>query len=87
MPNNLSDFEIGERAASAQALLNDPIVEEAMADLREGYLNTLLDSEVGTPEASSAHAGMKVLEDFKAALLSMVTEKKMRAKYGSRPSE
>jgi hypothetical protein len=87
MPNSLSDYEVGERAASAEALLSDPVVGEAMENLREAYLNTLLDSEVGTPEAASAHAGMKVLEDFKAALLAMVTEKKMRAKYGSKPSE
>ena len=87
MQNQLSDYEVDERAASAQALLSDPVVGEALEGLREAYLNTLLDSEVGTPEAASAHAGMKVLEDFKAALLAMVTEKKMRIKYGSKPSE
>jgi len=78
----LSQFEVEERAASAQALLNDPVIEEAMEDLRKTYMDNLMGSEVGSPEAQAAHAGMKVLESFKASLLAMVTEKKMRAKYG-----
>ena len=81
---NLSDHEIDERAAAAQALLNDPVVLMALDDLKESYLATLMGSDVGTPEAASAHAGLRVLEDFKASILAMVTDKKMRAKYGSR---
>jgi len=82
MPQKLSHLEVEERAASAAALLADPVVQMALDDLRSAYLSTLMQADVGTPEAASAHAGMRVLEDFKASLLAMVTEKKMRAKYG-----
>jgi hypothetical protein len=82
MRKQLDQSEIEERAATAQALLNDPVVEEALDDLSMTYLNNLMESEIGSQEANAAHAGMKVLNDFKASLLAMVTEKKMRQKYG-----
>jgi hypothetical protein len=77
----LNDFEVEERSASAAALLADPVVGMALDSLRESYMINLMDAEVGSPESQSAHAGLKILQDFKASLEAMITEKKMRAKY------
>jgi hypothetical protein len=77
----LSDLEIEERAASASALLHDPVVEEALRMMQAKCVDTLMVAELGSPEASSAHATMKVIAEFKASLNSMITDKKMREKY------
>ena len=83
MPS-LSDYEAEEQAASAKAMLNDPVFSVAMADLTTKYMDNLMQSDVGSQEAAAAHAGLKVLRDFKASLEAMITEKKMRDHRGTR---
>lgn len=78
----LSDFEVDERAAAAQALLQDRNFLAAMADIREEHVNALEKAEVGSVEATSAHAGLKALLMLKARLASSITEKKMRERTG-----
>jgi hypothetical protein len=74
----LSDYEVDEKAASATAILNDPIISEAINNLHQKYVEELIASGVGSPEALSAQAGMKMLVDFKSELQSMITERQMR---------
>jgi len=77
----LSDLQVEERASSASAMLNDLVFEAAINTMRAQYIDALTKAAVGSPEASTAHAGVKMLEDFKATLQAMITEKKMRARY------
>jgi hypothetical protein len=81
---DLSDYEVDERAAAALALLNDKHIVDAFAALREMYINILENSPIGSEEASTAHTSLKVLQDFKASVESMVTDNKMRKKYGGK---
>ena len=77
-PQSLSDQQVEERAASATALLNDPVVDMAIDEMRVAYMDRLIQSDIGSPEAAAAHAALKMLADFKVALVAMVTEQKMR---------
>jgi hypothetical protein len=81
---DLSDFEVDERAASALALLNDPHILESFTALREMYINILENSPIGSDEAVTAHTSLKVLQDFRASVESMVTDSKMRKKYSGK---
>lgn len=76
--SRLSDLEVEERAASARALLNDPVVHGALEEMKAAYMEALVISAVGSPEASLAHASLKVLQDFKDRLTSMTVENRMR---------
>jgi hypothetical protein len=78
----LSDFEVDERASAAQVLLQDRNFLAAMDDMREEHVATLEKVEVGSLEASSAHAGLKALMMLKARLAAPITEKKMRERTG-----
>ena len=78
---DLSDHEVDERASAALALLNDAHIVQAFTALREMYVNILENSPIGSEEAATAHTSLKVLQDFKASIESMVTDKKMRQKY------
>lgn len=80
----LSDIEVEERAATAQAMLQDDLVKEIIEDLRERYLQNFMDATVGSPEAAAAHSGMKILNDFQNSLMAVLTEKKMRSRYPSK---
>lgn len=54
--------EVEERAAEARALLNNPVLKQAMEDTRKEYLRQLIQADVGSLTAATAHASMKVLE-------------------------
>jgi len=79
-----SDFEVDERATAALLLLNDKYIVEAFTALREMYINILENSPVGGEAAATAHTSLKVLQDFRANIESMVTDQKMRVKYSGK---
>ena len=78
----LSDLEVDERAAEAQSLLDNPVFAEALNDIYSQALGTLLNSDVGSLTASTAHATMKAIRDVRVQLELYITDKKMRSKYG-----
>lgn len=80
MLRDLSDVQLDEMAASAEALLNDPVVDMAISNMRSEYLAKLIIADIGTPEATSAHMCLKMLTHFKASLAGIITERKMRAR-------
>jgi hypothetical protein len=83
----LSPIELDERAASAQNFLNDPVVKEIFSELRSQYTGTLMQADVGSLTATTAHAMLRALEDIHAALVSKVNDKKMYDKYRKRDSQ
>lgn len=84
--NQLSDYEVDERAASATAVLDDPVVKEAIDKLKSKYVDELVSAAIGSPESMSAHAGIKLIGGFQAELQSMITEKRVRTyRKGSTP--
>lgn len=78
----LSDHEVDERAAEAQYLLNNPVFVDALDDVYSRALGTLLNADVGSLTASTAHATMKAIRDVRSQLEQYVADKKMRTKYG-----
>jgi hypothetical protein len=80
----LSDLELSERAATATAFLNDPVIIEAFSALREMFIDILEKSPVGSDEANTAHTSLKVLQDFRSTVESVITDHKMRQKYSGR---
>lgn len=84
MPRQLSDLELEERAATAIAFLNDPIILETFAALREMFISVLEKAEVGSDEANTAHTSLKVLQDFRSTVESVITDHKMRQKYSGK---
>lgn len=85
MPRSaLSDLEVDERASTALAFLNDPVIVDTFSALREMYIDILEHSAVGSEEAYASHTNLKVLQDFRGALESMITDQKMRRKYSGK---
>jgi len=66
--------EIEERAAEARNLLNSPVLKQAMEDTRQEYLRQLIQADVGSLTAATAHASMKVLEGVLQQLQVYVNE-------------
>jgi hypothetical protein len=79
----LSDHEVDERAAEAQALLDNPVFTSAIDDVYSRALGTLLSADVGSLTASTAHATMKAIRDIRTQLGNYITDNKMR-KHGRR---
>jgi len=79
--HRLSDFEVDERAAEAQALLNNPVFVTALNEVYSRAVATLLNADVGSLTASTAHATMKSITDVKKQLEQYVADKKMRQKF------
>jgi hypothetical protein len=78
----LSDHEVDERAAEAQALLDNELFTKAVDGVYSRAVGTLLNAEVGSLTASSAHATMKALIDIRNQLEQYVADQKMRKKFG-----
>lgn len=78
----LSDFEVDERAAEAHALLNNPVLKGALSDVYSRAISTLLNADVGSLTASTAHATMKAITAVQKQLEEYVTDQKMRQKFG-----
>jgi hypothetical protein len=77
----LSNYEVGEKAADAKALLDDKTFKNAMSDVYSRATGTLLSAEVGSLTASAAHATMKAILDIKKQLEEYVNDDKMRQKF------
>lgn len=78
----LSDFEIDERAAEAQAILDNSVFMNALDDVYSRSLGILVNADVGSLTASTAHASIKAIRDVKKQLEEYVTDKKMRQRFG-----
>jgi hypothetical protein len=78
----LSQFETEEKAAEAEAILNHEVFEDAIDEVYSRAMNILIDADVGSLTASTAHATIKALEDIKDQLEQYITDRKMREKYG-----
>jgi len=79
--HRLSDFEVDERAAEAQHLLSNPVFTGALNEVYSRAVNTLLNADVGSLTASTAHATMKSITDVQKQLEQYVADKKMRQKF------
>lgn len=77
----LSNYEVAERAANANAVLNDPVLVEALNDIYSKAVGTLLDAEIGSLTASAAHATMKTIMELRSQLKQYVDDDKIRQKY------
>jgi hypothetical protein len=80
-PKRLSDYEVDERAAEAESLLGSSVLGNALDDVYSRALGTLLNADVGSLTASTAHATMKAVRDVRSQLEQYITEKKMRSKF------
>ena len=78
----LSDHEIDEKAAEAQALLDNPVFKSAINDVYSRALGTLLSADVGSLTASTAHATIKAIHDIRTQLENYITDNKMRKQRG-----
>jgi len=83
----LSEHEVDERAAEAQSILNNSVFTDALDDVYSRALGTLLNADVGSLTASTAHATMKAVRDVRTQLEQYVSDKKMRAKYSKGDSQ
>ena len=78
----LSDYQVDERAAEAQAILNNPVFMDALDDVYSRALRILVNADVGSLTASTAHASIKAIRDIREQLKEYVTDKKMRQRFG-----
>jgi hypothetical protein len=80
--SRLSAHELDERAAEAQSILDNSIFKDALDDVYSRALGTLLNADVGSLTASTAHATMRAIRDVRNQLEQYVMDKKMRDKWG-----
>jgi hypothetical protein len=72
---------VDERAAEAQAILNNSVFKDALDDVYSRSLGILLNADVGSLTASTAHASMKAVQSVRKQLEEYITDKKMRQHY------
>jgi hypothetical protein len=70
--------EIEERAADARMIQNSKVFKEAMENLMAEYTRKLVQADVGSLTATTAHASMKVLADVQGQLKSFIDEATMQ---------
>jgi len=76
------------RGKTAQRLMDDPIIQSALADLEGMYINDWKTSTVDdVVKRERAFASISVLQDFKAALQSYVDTGKLAGKHLERNSK
>lgn len=80
----LSDYQLDERAAEAKAILDNSVFRDALDDVYSRALGTLLNADIGSLTASTAHATMKAIRDVRSQLEQYVMDKKMREKFGNK---
>ena len=80
-PPRLSNHDVEEKAATAKALLENPVLRDALLDIYSKHSGILLDAEPGNLTASSAHAMMKSVIELQRQLEQYVSDDKMRQKY------
>ena len=77
----LSNFETEEKAGEANALLNHPVLKEAIIDIYSRATGTLAEADVGSLTAGAAHAMMKATLELQKQLEQYVNDDKVRQKY------
>lgn len=70
-----------ERAAEARVILNNPVFKNALEDVYSRALGTLLNADVGSLTAGTAHASIKAVRDVQKQLEQYVADKLMRDKF------
>jgi hypothetical protein len=79
--SRLDNFETAEKAAEARALLNNPVLQDALSDIYSRAAGTLSTADVGSLTATTAHATMRAIMNIKAQLEEYITDDKMRQKF------
>ena len=77
----LSDYEADERATEAEVLLNNPVFISAIDDVYSRATGILLNADVGSLTASTAHATMKAVREIQSQLQQYIDDRKMRHKF------
>ena len=80
-PSRLDNRGVTEKAEKAKAVLDSEVLHDALLDIYSRASGTLLDAEVGSLTASSAHAMMKSVLDLQLQLEQYISDDKMRQKY------
>ena len=65
----------------AKAILDNPVFQEAYEEAYSRAAQQLLNADVGSLTASTAHATMKSIMALRGQLEQYVTDKKMRDKF------
>lgn len=76
----LQPHEIEERASEARAILNSKVYQDALEDLLQEYQRTLIQCDVGSLTAATAHASMKVLDGVSRQLQVYINEATVQRK-------
>jgi hypothetical protein len=77
----LTNHETEEKAAQAQALLDNSVLQDALIGIYSKAAGTLLKEDVGSLTAHAAHAMMKSVIDLQHQLEEYVSDDKIRQKY------
>lgn len=80
-PDRLSDYEVRRRADEARTLMDNPVFKDAIDDVYSRAVGTLLEADVGSLTATTAHATMKAITAIKTQLHKYINDHKMRQKY------
>ena len=75
-----SSYELDERAAEAAFLLNHPLLKEAFDSLQKNYVEQII--AASGDEMIEPHAKIRVLQEVKEHLQSIVSDKKIADKKG-----
>lgn len=70
-----------EKAAEAKALLENPVLKEALDMVYSRAAGILLNTDVGSLTASTAHATMKAVTQLRSQLEQFVADSRMRQKF------
>lgn len=80
----LSDLEIDNKAAEAKDLLANPLLQEALGTVYSAAVQQLLNADVGSLTAATAHAMMKTIPAVRTQLESYINDAKVRTKFKPR---
>jgi hypothetical protein len=77
----LSNFEVEEKAAEAESILDNPVLKEALDSIHSRALGTLTAEDVGSLTAAHAHAMIKAITELREQLKQYIADHKVRQKY------
>lgn len=80
-------FEIEERRCDAEALLNNPMFQEAMQGIWDAAIQKLLIAPIGDLTATQAHATMRAIDEIRNHLKSVVNDDKMASQRSRQQQE
>ncbi len=80
-PPHLNNFEVEEKAHDAEALLRSDVFNGSLDDIYSAAVRRLLEADIGSLTANSAHATMKSIMDIRHRLEQYINDHKMRQKY------